>query len=225
MSLNASLLVPVHLQDDRFASRHGGIDGIATTLKDAIRRRVKEEMPWWVPTVIDNKIYQRIVTAIEQLLSDISTDPDHPVRATFDSSLRDFVHRLQHSPEAGARAEELKEEWLSDGAVADLTDWIWDATRRSVAGYAATSKSTTVLNYCGIGPDLLKASGIRPLEKISVLNVDTGGRLTVLSSISGINGRALSLAVDACGALYLALTRQPGGGINPIQFLVVKLAL
>ncbi|HEX7025283.1 MAG TPA: DUF445 domain-containing protein [Gemmatimonadales bacterium] len=105
--------------------------------EDAIRRRVKEEMPWWVPTAIDNKIYQRIVTAIEQLLSDVSTDPDHPVRATFDSSLRDFVHRLQHSPEAGARAEELKEEWLSDGAVADLTDWIWDATRRSVAGYAA----------------------------------------------------------------------------------------
>lgn len=30
---------------------------------------------------------------------------------------------------------------------------------------------------CGIGPDLLKASGIRPLEKISVLNVSTGARL------------------------------------------------
>jgi aspartate 1-decarboxylase len=30
---------------------------------------------------------------------------------------------------------------------------------------------------CGIGPDLLKASGIMPLEKISVLNVSTGNRL------------------------------------------------
>ena len=27
---------------------------------------------------------------------------------------------------------------------------------RQVVGYAATSKSTTVLNYCGIGPDLIK---------------------------------------------------------------------
>ena len=26
---------------------------------------------------------------------------------------------------------------------------------RRVVGYAATSKSTTVLNYCGIGPDLI----------------------------------------------------------------------
>ena len=30
---------------------------------------------------------------------------------------------------------------------------------------------------CGIGPDLLKASGMLPLEKISVLNVSTGSRL------------------------------------------------
>jgi len=30
---------------------------------------------------------------------------------------------------------------------------------------------------CGIGPNLLKASGMLPLEKISVLNVATGSRL------------------------------------------------
>jgi uncharacterized membrane-anchored protein YjiN (DUF445 family) len=104
--------------------------------EDAIRRRVKDEMPWWVPSAIDNKIFQRIVTAIEQVLTDISNNPAHPVRASFDSSLRDFVDRLQHSPEAGARAEALKEEWLSDGAIADLTNWIWDATRDAVTGYA-----------------------------------------------------------------------------------------
>jgi aspartate 1-decarboxylase len=30
---------------------------------------------------------------------------------------------------------------------------------------------------CGLGPDLLAASGILPLEKVSVLNVSTGHRL------------------------------------------------
>jgi aspartate 1-decarboxylase len=30
---------------------------------------------------------------------------------------------------------------------------------------------------CGLGEDLLKATGILPLEKVSVLNVSTGGRL------------------------------------------------
>jgi uncharacterized membrane-anchored protein YjiN (DUF445 family) len=117
----------------------------ATAVRDneeSIRKRVKDEMPWWVPSAIDNKIYQRIVTAIEQLLTDISNHPDHPVRASFDKSLRDFVDRLQHSPEAGARAEALKEEWLSDGAIADLTNWIWDATRHAVTGYATRPDGT-----------------------------------------------------------------------------------
>ena len=107
--------------------------------EDAIRLRVKKEMPWWVPSAIDHKIYQRIVTAIEQLLTDISSHPDHPVRASFDATLRDFVERLQHSPEAGARAEALKEEWLSEDAVADLANWVWDATRKAVTGYATTA--------------------------------------------------------------------------------------
>jgi aspartate 1-decarboxylase len=36
------------------------------------------------------------------------------------------------------------------------------------------------LNYegsCGLGPDLLEASGMLPLEKIAVLNLNTGSRL------------------------------------------------
>jgi aspartate 1-decarboxylase len=36
------------------------------------------------------------------------------------------------------------------------------------------------LNYegsCGLGPDLLEASGLMPLEKIAVLNLNTGNRL------------------------------------------------
>jgi aspartate 1-decarboxylase len=36
------------------------------------------------------------------------------------------------------------------------------------------------LNYegsCGLGPDLLEASGLLPLEKIAILNINTGSRL------------------------------------------------
>jgi uncharacterized membrane-anchored protein YjiN (DUF445 family) len=112
-----------------------------TENQELIRQRVRAATPWWVPGVIDERIYRRIVAATERLLTEISADPAHPVRAKFDTALRDFVERLQHSPEAGARAEELKEEWLSEGAVAELTDWVWDATRRAVTGYATRSEA------------------------------------------------------------------------------------
>jgi uncharacterized membrane-anchored protein YjiN (DUF445 family) len=104
--------------------------------RDLIRDRVRAESPWWVPGVVDDRIYQRILGAIESLLRDISADPTHPVRGTFDHALRDFVDRLQHSPEAMARTEALKEEWLSDSAIEELAGWLWEATRRAVSGFA-----------------------------------------------------------------------------------------
>ncbi|HEU5218602.1 MAG TPA: DUF445 domain-containing protein, partial [Gemmatimonadales bacterium] len=104
--------------------------------RELIRQRIKESSPWWVPGIVDEKIYHRILAAIEQLLHDVSHDPAHPLRSSFDHKLRELVDRLQHSPETGARAEALKDEWLSDPAIEELSNWVWDTTRRAVAGYA-----------------------------------------------------------------------------------------
>jgi uncharacterized membrane-anchored protein YjiN (DUF445 family) len=104
--------------------------------KDVIRDRVRSDSPWWVPGVVDDKIFQRIVVTVERLLTDIANDPEHPLRWSFDVALRDFVDRLQHSPEIIARAEELKEEWLSDPSVADLSARLWESTRRAIVTYA-----------------------------------------------------------------------------------------
>ncbi len=108
--------------------------------RELIRKRIKESSPWWVPGVVDEKIYHRILSAIEQLLQDVSHDPAHPLRASFDHKLRELVDRLQHSPETGARAEALKDEWLSDPAIEELSNWVWEATRRAVQGYATRTE-------------------------------------------------------------------------------------
>ena len=104
--------------------------------RDLIRQQVKAESPWWVPGVVDDLLYQRILAAIEGMLRNIGSDPAHPLRATFDAALRDFIDRLQHSPDVIARAETLKEEWLADPSVAELTARLWDTTRRAVTDYA-----------------------------------------------------------------------------------------
>jgi len=114
--------------------------GLATSAihdnRDVIRERVRSESPWWVPGVVDDKIYEKILAAVERLLQDIGNDPNHPLRASFDAALRNFVDRLQHSPETIARAEALKAEWLDEPAVADLADRVWEAVRGAIAGYA-----------------------------------------------------------------------------------------
>ena len=111
--------------------------------RELIRDQVRSESPWWVPGVVDEKIYQRIVTAVERLLRDISTNPSHPLRAAFDTALRNFIDRLQHSADVIARAEAMKEEWLRDPAFARLSDQLWETTRRAILGYATRDAGTS----------------------------------------------------------------------------------
>src|SRR6266699_5428209 len=104
--------------------------------RDVIRDKVRAESPWWVPGVVDDQIFQRIMGTVESLLRDIGADPYHPLRAAFDAALRDFVDRLQHAPDVIAKAEALKEEWLADPSLADLSTRLWEATRRAIVAYA-----------------------------------------------------------------------------------------
>ena len=104
--------------------------------RELIRERVRAESPWWVPGVVDDKIYQRIIDAVERLLREMSADPAHPLRAAFDDAVRDFIDRLQHSPDVIARAEALKDEWLADRTVADLSARLWETTRHAIVTYA-----------------------------------------------------------------------------------------
>jgi uncharacterized membrane-anchored protein YjiN (DUF445 family) len=104
--------------------------------RELIRDRVKRETPWWVPPVVDDKIYQKIIAAVERLLQDMVMDPAHPLRHAFDQAIRDFIERLQHSPEVIERAEALKEEWLMGAQTDELARKLWDGVRQAVTKYA-----------------------------------------------------------------------------------------
>src|SRR5467141_3351797 len=104
--------------------------------RELIRERVRAESPWWVPGVVDDEIYRRIIDAVERLLRDMGTDPTHPLRAAFDDAIRDFIERLQQSPEVIARAEAMKEDWLADASVPDLSARLGVRIRQAVIRYA-----------------------------------------------------------------------------------------
>jgi uncharacterized membrane-anchored protein YjiN (DUF445 family) len=108
--------------------------------REAIRERIKAESPWWVPGIVDEKIYQRILGAIETMLRDIGGDPQHRLRAKFDATLERFVEKLESSPETIARAEALKEQFLADPVVEEFSSGLWRATRGAVVGYATRSE-------------------------------------------------------------------------------------
>src|SRR5207253_28268 len=74
------------------------------------------------------------------LAKTLDTLPDAEVRALVQqivsARLQAFADRLQHAPDVIARAEALKQEWLADPAIADLSARLWEAVRRAIVAYA-----------------------------------------------------------------------------------------
>jgi aspartate 1-decarboxylase len=69
-------------------------------------------------------------------------------------------------------------------------------------GGAVTQCDLHYEGSCGIGPDLLQASGILPYEKILVLNVSTGGRLETYVIPGEINGE---ISLNGAAARHAAV--------------------
>jgi uncharacterized membrane-anchored protein YjiN (DUF445 family) len=96
-----------------------------TENEDLIRERIEAETPWWIPGAVDEKILRKIVDGIERTLTEVGEDVNHPLRKRFDAALEKFIEDLHTSPEVMERAEQLKEEILSDDAVRHFSSSIW----------------------------------------------------------------------------------------------------
>ena len=89
--------------------------GLGTFLDEnrgTFRRRLDSESPWWVPESIDDRIFERMYSAVHRFLIDIGQDADHEVRRAIDQQIRRLGDRLRTDPVLIAKAEEIKLELL-----------------------------------------------------------------------------------------------------------------
>jgi uncharacterized membrane-anchored protein YjiN (DUF445 family) len=107
-----------------------------STNRDFIRTRIDQESPWWVPEQLDEKITAKVVGSIDRTLQQIRDDSDHPLRERFDTALKDFIDRLQTSPDVIARAEAIKLELLDREAVRTFSSNLWDDARTALVRQA-----------------------------------------------------------------------------------------
>jgi uncharacterized membrane-anchored protein YjiN (DUF445 family) len=105
--------------------------------EETLRNKIRNESPWWVPEVVDNRIHDKIVTGIERTLREVSSDPHHALRERFDDVLGQFIERLRTSPDTIARAELLKEELLDHPAVMQFSVSLWTDAKAAIVRYAA----------------------------------------------------------------------------------------
>ena len=122
------------IDQDRHVPILDGIVRWARSILDAnehlIRAMVHERagaiMRW---TGLDEKLAGAIVDGLAKLLTEMSEDPGHPLRAKAEEGLAMLAHDLQHDPEMRVRVARWKDEIVDNPAVAAWIEGLWRNAR------------------------------------------------------------------------------------------------
>jgi uncharacterized membrane-anchored protein YjiN (DUF445 family) len=109
--------------------------------RETLRSRFEEESPWWVPTAIDHRIFDRLLDGLCSFFDSVNADPNHELRVRLDDWINQLAERLEHSPEYRVRGEQLKGELLDH---AELRDWLgslWIDAKAALRSQAADPES------------------------------------------------------------------------------------
>lgn len=114
--------------------------------QEMIRKRIAGELPAWVPRIVDQKIYERLLDGARKILNELSEDPDHPLYGQFTSTLDAWIVNLQYDPNVRARGEELKQELLKHPRLREVAGNLWQDVKANLLMQSATPGSSLRLS-------------------------------------------------------------------------------
>jgi uncharacterized membrane-anchored protein YjiN (DUF445 family) len=144
-----------------------GLTRLVAENEELIREKIREESPWWVPRVVDDRIHQKVLGGIERTLYEVGADPDHPLRHQFDGLLAEWMVQLQESPEVIARAEAIKQQVLDPETSGRLAASLWQELKQILVRQNATTDGAPgpiARGLSALGAAALEDEGL--LEKI-----------------------------------------------------------
>jgi uncharacterized membrane-anchored protein YjiN (DUF445 family) len=105
-----------------------------------LRERLGAESPWWVPESVDDAVFDKGLSLVQNYLADIIADQWHEMRQQYEAKLRELTERLRTDPELTGKAEAVKEELLGNPAIR-----AWSA--------ALSNEIKTSLTEAAVDPD------------------------------------------------------------------------
>ena len=102
-----------------------GTDRYLDENRATLRVRFEREAPWWIPEVVEDRIFDRLVDGVQRALQEVLDDPDHELRQDFDRRVRELAEELRTSPEMFERGEQLKQELLTKPQLTKWSSTLW----------------------------------------------------------------------------------------------------
>ena len=94
--------------------------------REVIRERVAEESPWWIPGFVDDRILRKVLDRVETRLFEMSLDPEHPLRGSFNDWLVRMAAELKEAPEHRRTGEKFKQQLLENDELQDYLYGLWE---------------------------------------------------------------------------------------------------
>ncbi len=118
-----------------------GLEQFLNDNRDALRERYARESPWWLPRVVDERIFDRILDGVHDLLRDINTDPNHEIRGQVDKWVATLADNLETAPEYRERGEQLKRDLLGHSELRKWTSSLWEEVKGALRSQASDPES------------------------------------------------------------------------------------
>lgn len=93
--------------------------------RDAIREKVQQESPWWLPGFVDDRIMQKMLERIEHQLFEMTLNPDHAMREKFNDWAQNLATDLRSSAHLRRWGEEFKLQLLENDELQDYLYGLW----------------------------------------------------------------------------------------------------
>ena len=89
--------------------------------------------------------------ALESLLADVASNPQHELRAKFDDAVQNLIARLQHDPVWAQKGEEVRRYLQTDATLGQYVQDLWRGMRAALQRDLADEKSAVARNVHAMG--------------------------------------------------------------------------
>jgi len=89
--------------------------------------------------------------ALESLMADIASNPQHQLRAKFDDSVQHFITRLQHDPVWAQKADEVRRYLQTDATLGQYVQELWRGMRAALLRDLDNEHSAVARNVQAMG--------------------------------------------------------------------------
>ncbi|MEM7240882.1 MAG: DUF445 family protein [Pseudomonadota bacterium] len=166
------------LLDEIISALHRFLDDEETLA--VIREKVQQELPRVFNLFrADSLILNRIMKKMSELLNDIKEDESHPMRAEFETFLKNYVERTRRSRVFKKRVEDMKQQVLARPELTDAAEHLWANMRDYVLKDAKSENSVLAARLGDLFVDVGTTLKSEPKLKRDI----NSGMVTVLSNL------------------------------------------